>query len=205
MIPYGVDLDKYQIESGEAVRQELGISPDRLVIGMVGRLHVQKGHLYLIEAAEKLTKQFSSLLFVLVGDGPLGEELKDRVHQKHLDAHFQFLGFRHDVDRLLHAFDIFTLPSLYEGLPNVILEAMACGKPVVASHVDGSKELIVPEETGLLVDPKDVDQLVNALGQLIESPSLLKQMGRAGRKRVEEVYSLKKQIETFETMYSMID
>ena len=202
VIPYGVNLDKYNTnDDGIEKRKSIGLTKGDLVVGMVGRLVPQKAHLYLIQAAEAVVKTFPDVKFVLVGDGELHEELGEKTKELGVDKNFIFLGFRNDVDELLSTFDIFTLPSLYEGLPNVVLEAMASGLPVVATPVDGTKEAVVDNETGILVPVKDVEKLAASLVKLLKDKELAKKMGRRGRKRVEEEFSLEKQIRSFEKLY----
>lgn len=201
VIPYGVDLCTYKNGDEPQLRNEIGLRKENIVIGMVGRLVLQKGHMYLIEAAESVVKEFPQVRFVLVGDGPLRNEIENRVMEKGLQDYFLLLGIRHDVPQLLREFDIFCLPSLFEGLPNVILEAMASGLPVVATHVDGTKEAVVPKETGLLIPPKNPSELVRALKILLSDPQKAAAMGRAGRKRVEKYFSLEGQVKSFEKLY----
>ena len=202
IIPYGVNLDQYNTsDDGSEKRKSIGLKKDDLVVGMVGRLVPQKGHVYLIEAAETVVKTFPDVKFVLAGDGELHEELVAKAKKHGVDKNFVFLGFRHDVDELLSTFDIFTLPSLYEGLPNVVLEAMASGLPIVATPADGTKEAVVDNETGILVPIKDVEKLATALIKLLKDKKLAKEMGEKGRKRVEEEFSLEKQVRSFEKLY----
>ena len=138
---------------------------------------------------------------LLVGYGKLREKLEAQVKAAKLENNFIFLGIRKDVNELLRAFDIFTLPSLFEGLPNVILEAMATAKPVVASTVDGNPELVQDKVTGLLVPPTDVDALANALIYLLKHKAEAREMGERGEKSVEEMFSLKRQMQNFENLY----
>ncbi|MCG8603891.1 glycosyltransferase, partial [bacterium] len=155
VIPYGVNLEQFTTGRKDELKTELGIPAQSLVIGTVARLHHQKGHRYLIEAAPGIIRKHPNIRFVFVGDGALRQELEERIRSYGLQDNFVFLGFCEDVNDLLKTFDVFVLPSLYEGLPNVILEAMATGLPVVATAVDGTPELIVENETGYLVPPKD--------------------------------------------------
>ena len=201
IIPYGVDLDVFHIKSDSNIKQTLGIDQKKFVIGTVGRLHPQKGHVYLIEAAQEIVNKKPDTFFVVVGDGKLRDFLENEVKNRNLHRYFYFTGFRNDIPQLLQCFDIFVLPSLYEGLPNVVLEAMATGKPVVATYVDGNKEAVIDGKTGILLPPKDSSGFVNALLHLMEHPDLAKKMGENGRKRVEEHFSLKKQVETFESLF----
>jgi len=200
-IPYGVDLQRYNLSPASKKRKELGVSTDTILFGTVARLHKQKGHVYLIEAAKEVVKEIPNVKFVFIGDGELREELEEQVNKLQIADYFLFLGFRYDVNELLKTLDVFVLPSLYEGLPNVILEAMACGRSVIATSVDGSPEAIENNITGMLVPPRDPDSLKNAISRLAKDKKLRKTMGNQGRHRVEKYFSLRGQLEKFENMY----
>lgn len=202
IIPYGVNLEKFNPQRKTIRRAELGLADDDLIIGQVARLTEQKGHRFLIDAAPQVIAALPNVKFVLVGDGPLRQDLQMRIAEKNLQKHFVLLGFRHDVHELLPLFDIFTLPSLYEGLPNVVLEAMACALPVVATPADGTKEAAVDGQTGLLVPIGDVEALAEKLIEIGRDAALRRSLGQAGRKRVEERFSLTGQVAQFEALYT---
>ncbi len=201
VIPYGVNLERFRDGNNPELRRELGISPETLVAGVVARLHSQKGHRYLIEAARTIIPQVDDVKFVLVGDGELRNDLERSAEQAGIREHFVFLGFRSDVAELLRTFDLFVLPSLYEGLPNVVLEAMATGLPVVATAVDGTVELVDDGVTGYLVEPRRPAALHEKITALLKDPELRSQFGRAGRARVEREYSLRSQVDNFQELY----
>ncbi|MFX0197534.1 MAG: glycosyltransferase family 4 protein, partial [Candidatus Hodarchaeota archaeon] len=203
-IQYGVDTGKFYPIRGRTIRDELGISKEARVLGTVARFTEQKGHQYLIDAAPKIVSAFPDVYFVFVGDGPLRSELHFKVHQLGLDSQVLFLGFRSDVRDLLNAFDVFVLPSLYEGLPNVVLEAMACGKPVIATEVDGTPEAVVQGETGILVPTQDSEALANAIIELLGDRRKVEEMGRRGRERVEMKFSLDSEINKFVELYERL-
>jgi glycosyltransferase involved in cell wall biosynthesis len=203
-IHYGIALNQFQSSNGFInlnKRQELGFTEDDIVIGTVARLAVQKGHAYLVEASKAIVAKYPNVHFVFSGDGPLRSELEKRVEKLGLAEHFHFLGFRNDVSELLFAFDIFVLPSLFEGLPNVILEAMASSRPVVATAVDGTPELIENQISGLLVDPKSPDQLSEAIMAVLAQEDRGIAIGRQARERIEKEFSFAKQFEKFESLY----
>ncbi len=200
VIPYGVNLEMYRRRQDD-LRRQLNISPHDPVIGMVCRLHPQKGHVYLIEAAGRIIDRFPNVHFVLAGTGPLEQELKTEVKAKGLGSYFHFLGFCSDVVSVYSICDIFTLPSLYEGLPNVVLEAMAVSNPVVATPVDGTKEAVVDGETGILVPVRDAEKLAEALIDLLSNPGKAKKMGEKSRERVEKHFSLTAQVKQFQDLY----
>ncbi len=201
VIPYGVDLKLYQVGRNPELKTKLGIPAESPVVGVVARLHQQKGHRYLIQAARSIVASHPAVRFVIVGDGELRPELETQVRENDLSPNFHFLGFRDDVKELLKTFDVFVLPSLYEGLPNVVLEAMATGLPVVATAVDGTIELIVESETGFLVSPKNSQQLSEKISFLLQDDQRRKLFGNRGRVRVEQQYSLEKQVTSFQNLY----
>ncbi len=201
VIPYGVDLERFKNQSNLQLKLQLGIPADAPVIGMVARLQPQKGHIYLFHAIKIVLEKAPQTRLVLVGGGPDREELENLAHNMGLANVVHFLGYRDDIPDLLNTFDIFTLPSLFEGLPNVVLEAMACALPVVATPVDGTKEAVIPDETGILVPVKDPPRLAEALLALLTNPARAREMGQAGRRRVENEFSLELQVKRFEDIY----
>ncbi|MFQ5649768.1 MAG: glycosyltransferase [bacterium] len=201
VIPYGVDLHTYKQGKNPQLRAELGIAPQTAVVGVIARLHEQKGHRYLVEAARAILTKYEDVQFLFAGDGELRDELEKQVAEAKLGEHVKFLGFRNDVKELLRTFDVFVLPSLYEGLPNVILEAMATGLPVVATSVDGTVELVEDGSTGFLVPPKDPRALSDKILRLLADTELRKSFGRQGRQRVVNEYSLELQVNHFQNLY----
>ncbi len=205
LIHYGVDLRKFTRRNGTFdKRGELNIPGDRIVIGTVARAEPYKGVAYLQQAAVQLVQQYPKLDFVFVGDGSLRNELETVVRGLGLSRRIRFLGFRNDVHEIMNAFDIFVLPSLTEGLPNVILEAMASCKPVVATAVGGIPEAVVDGETGLLIPPGDAAAIVRAIKRLLSHNQAALRMGEAGRKRVEELFSLQREVSSFDHLYQRL-
>jgi glycosyltransferase involved in cell wall biosynthesis len=172
------------------VRRELGLPAEVPVIGLVGRLdHWGKGHKELFAAMVRLTARYP-VQALIVGGGRREAELKQAAADLGLADAVHFLGSRRDVPDLLHAMDIFVLPSYSEGLSLALMEAMAAGLPVVASRVGGNPELVEDGDTGLLIPPQDADALAAALERLLADPTGAKTMGEKARRRVEENYSL---------------
>ena len=133
----------------------------------------------------------------MVGDGPLRSALSDTARALHLNGAVTFLGNRRDIPELLRVFDLFVLSSVKEGLPIVLLEAMAAGLPVVATAVDGNPELVVHQETGLLVPPRDAEALAEAICDLLEHPEKAQRMGRRGQERVRQHFSFEKMVQAY--------
>lgn len=196
----GVPVDQFNDERFSStaaiasVRAELGILPSTFVVGMVSRLLRDKGLVEFFEAAVKVSQVFPQAYFLHVGDTPpldqtgFGREFQQRVSQNGLKSRFVFAGFRSDVARFYHAMDIFVLPSYHEGMPRSIMEAMASGKPVVATDIPGCRDEVVHGETGLLVPVKDAEALSQAILKLLRDPELARWMGQAGRQRAIELF-----------------
>lgn len=184
-----------------SVRQQLNLSLGVKVVICIANFFFKKGHKVLIEAASTVVKNYSNVKFLFVGDGPLRNELVALVTLLDLNGHIDFLGFRRDIPEILGISDIFVLPSLWEGLPLALLEAMATGKAVVASNVLGNSEVVLPNKTGILTPPKDSDALAKAIIYLIEHPEIAQDMGRLARERVATHFSCYSTIRKTEELY----
>ncbi len=191
-------------ETRQATRQTLGIAEDVLLLGSVGRLHRQKGFTHLLAALPTIKAQFPQVKLLLVGDGELCDALEAQTAELGLQESVIFTGTRTDVPTLLTALDLFVLPSLWEGLPNVILEAMAVGLPVVATAVGGTPELVVDGSTGCLVPPSNPAALAKAIGDLLAQPAQRQQMGAAGRVRVEQQFTIQRMVQATEALYGRL-
>jgi glycosyltransferase involved in cell wall biosynthesis len=204
-IPYGVDGRKFRpLPGSESLRRELGIPRGSLVFGTIARLTEQKGHRYLLEALPEIVRKQPAAFFVFAGDGPLRESLESRVSSLGIQKHVRFLGFRSDIPELMASFDAFVLPSLYEGLPNAVLEAMACGKPVIATAVDGTPEAVVHGATGWLVPPRDPPALAEAVLRFCSDPRLMRTLGRHARERALKRFGIDRQITAFDELYRQL-
>ena len=208
-IPNGVDTSSYrQMPDPAEVRRELGFPEDAFVVGSLGRLHEQKGYAYLIDAAARLTPEYANVHFFIAGYGPLEEALRTRIEALGLSSRVRLLGYRRDVMRLLSAMDLFVLPSLWEGMPNALLEAMAAGKPAVATRVDGNVDLVVDGETGLLTPSGDAAALAEAMARFLSEASaageceLAREMGRRARERAQRVFSIKRMVIAYANLYN---
>lgn len=203
----GIDLKKVRptISSG-AKRQELGIPEDAIVIGTVCRLVPVKGIENLLRAIGALCEAPGELpvRLLVVGDGPLRSELETLARELAIDRKTLFLGERNDVYDLMNLFDIYALPSLHEGIPMALLEAMALERPVVASSVGGIPEVLTDMEEGKLVSAQDVDALRKALRELALSRPLRERMGKAGRERVARCYESKKTASEVRELYGYL-
>ena len=205
VIPNGIDLTPWDaLPTMTEARRELDLPQEAKVIGTLGRLHRQKGHRYLLEASRKVVAEFPDAVFLIAGYGPLRGRLEAMARKAGLAEKVRFLGYRRDVPRILAALDIFVLPSLWEGMSNALLEAMAAAKPVVATKIDGNVEQVLHGETGLLVEPEDADALAEALLELCRDPDKAREMGRRGRERVEKVFPLKRMTDATLALYARL-
>ncbi|WP_162604978.1 glycosyltransferase family 4 protein [Geomonas terrae] len=184
----GVDVAAFDIGAKPSdLASELGFNSGCTVLGMISSLTPEKNHELALQALSRIGSEDVKLL--IVGDGPLDSVLKARVSQAGLGSRVLFLGRRSDVRKILSMIDIFLLPSLQEGLPMALLEAMACGKAVIASKVGDAKNLVTSGTNGLLVHPCDTDGLAAAIETLLANPSLVAKLGRQARRTVVEQFS----------------
>jgi glycosyltransferase involved in cell wall biosynthesis len=206
VIHSGVDLNcfKRSATKSNPKRDELGISPDSLVVGYVGWLIPIKGVTYLVEAMAEVVQRHPHSLLVLVGKGDeKGEEemkLREQVENLGLAYKVRFLGWRPDVNEIMGCFDIFVLPSLNEGMGRVLVEAMAVGLPIVASRVGGIPDLVKDGENGLLVPPADAGALERAISDLLSDKPKRKRMGGAGKKMCRP-YSTEAMVKQIDDLY----
>jgi glycosyltransferase involved in cell wall biosynthesis len=182
----GVDvavLDPRRVD-GTAVRGALGIPPDALVIGAIGRLVWQKGHVLLLRAVARLLEDAPHLRLLLAGAGEEEEPLRAEARALGLEDRVVFAGYRRDVPAILAAMDVFALPSRKENMPQVLLEAMAMGRPVVSTATIGVREVLEHGQSGFVVATGDVNALAERLAVLARAPALREQMGARGRERI---------------------
>jgi glycosyltransferase involved in cell wall biosynthesis len=202
----GVELDKFnrRKQKKTCLRKEFNIPPDSPLIGTVGRMVWQKGFEYLIRAAPMVLQSFPQTRFLMVGDGHLKNDLIDLASSLQIRDSFIFTGFLHDVYQILSELDVFVLPSLREGYPLIILEAMATSKPIISTAIDGITEQIEDGVNGILVPPKDSESLASAIINLLRDPSLSKRLGRKARERVTEQFSVEKMVAETRMVYQQV-
>ncbi len=191
----GVDADALDRLCGKtdaaAVKQELGSPVDAPMLLLLARTVANKGIREYLEAARQLVEAGTSARFVLAGVGPLDAEIAAYIQRHRLEKNVMFLGWRNDAHRLMAACDIYVLPTYYpEGLPVSVLEAMGCGKPVVATQHRGCEDEVVDGVTGLLIPVRDSTALAGAIKRLLDDPSEAKRLGEAGRRRIDEHYRI---------------
>ena len=175
-------------DARDRARQVLGIAPDAVVVGAVGRLTYQKAPEDFLLAIRELGRRRPEVVGVWVGGGELAERV-GRLARSAAGPRIVLAGDRSDVPEIMPAFDVFALPSRYEGLPTVVVEAMMCGVPVVATAVNAVGDVVVPGETGLLVPPQRPDLLAEAVSYLLDSPDAAARMAAAARERLGSRFS----------------
>ncbi|MGB9006902.1 MAG: glycosyltransferase family 4 protein [Candidatus Aminicenantales bacterium] len=202
VIRNGVDLGLLK-PGGEAkkLKMELGLQTARPLIGTVARLHRQKGLTYLIQAAPQIRSSFPGAKIVVVGGGPLRQELEQEAVRRGVGDVLLFLGERSNVPDLLNLFDVFVLPSLWEGLPYVLVEAAYLRKPIVATAVDGNPEVIEDGKTGLLIPPADPSALAATVILLVQDKTLAGRLAKAARFAIPPRFGLKKMIGETQQLY----
>jgi glycosyltransferase involved in cell wall biosynthesis len=177
----GAPLDEFAPvprERARRVRHELGFPDDALVVGSIGRLNAQKGHRFLVEAAARLLPSRPQVRVLVGGDGDLMAELRQQAEALGIADRVVFAGHRTDVPDLLGALDVFCISSLYEGTPLALFEAMAAGKAIVSTSVDGCREVLEDGVTGVLVPPADAAALASGLDRVLGDTALREGLGR---------------------------
>lgn len=192
----GIDLDKFSYQP-----KDLGLEPK---LGIIGRLEKQKGHKYLLKALVNVLKDFPQAQLWIIGEGSLHSQLERQARQLKIDKNVKFLGARKNIPEILAGLDIFVMPSLWEGLGVAAIEAQACGVPVIASKVDGLKEVVEDKKTGLLVEPKNSRALAEAIIWSLKHPKIVKQVIINARRSVEEKFDIKKMVSKYEALYQKL-
>jgi glycosyltransferase involved in cell wall biosynthesis len=186
----GVDPSAFPSQTNrKKVREELGIVSGPVLV-MIARLTEAKGHRFLLQALPHLIEAWPQLCCVFVGDGELRDQLHRLTVELAVERSCRFLGVREDIADILAAADVVVLPSLSEGFPFVLLEALAMGCPVVASRVNGTPELIEHHKTGLLVPARDSQALMMAIQEVLSNPTAAAKMGAEGRAVVRERFTV---------------
>ena len=196
-----VDTANVPASPSKLLKSELELNDKAQIIGNISALRLQKDHDTLIRAMKIVAEKVPDAILVVAGDGDQKEALLALISELGIANNVKLLGYRSDVGELLGQFDIFVLSSLYEGLPLCILEAMAAGKPIVATDADGTNELIIDDVTGLLAPTKNPEKLAQAMITLLESPDKAKQLGSTAQKLVQEKYSIKTMMQKYEQFY----
>ena len=204
VIHNGVNLTKFNPTLTSNLRNEFGFASHTPVIGMIARLDSQKNPQTFVKAAAIVLESIEYAKFICAGDGVLYPEIKQMIDELNIAKSFILTGWRQDVPELLSTIDIFVIPSLWEGLPLSIIEAMAMGKPVISSDIPGSRELVMHNNTGLLVPPKNPEQLANAIIDLIQNKDKAKRFANNGQQLVKEKLDMNRIVEQHEEVYERL-
>jgi glycosyltransferase involved in cell wall biosynthesis len=201
----GMDVDAY-LEAGalrEAVRERYGIGPDEVVIGKIARLFPLKGHRFLLEAAPRILQGCPEARFLLVGNGILRNDLEQQAERAGVRDRVTFTGLvpPEQIPGLVSAMDVVAHASLREGLARVLVQGLLCEKPVVTFALDGAPEVIIPGETGYLVEPESVQGLAEAVLRAIRDPEQAHRMAREGRRRFANRFRVETMVSDTESLY----
>jgi glycosyltransferase involved in cell wall biosynthesis len=201
----GIDFSLYDPKrtAGE-IKGELGLESSWPIVGSVGRLSEQKAQYYLIEAIALLKPTYPKIKLLLVGEGELRPHLEKRIQELDLSSNVSLLGEREDIADLLSVFDVYGMSSRWEGVGRALTEAMYRGLPIVATAVNGVKEFIVHEKTGLLVMPRDPNAVAVAIDRVVAHSDLSQRLGANARRKAEELIDGKKMIAEIKELYARL-
>ncbi len=200
----GIEITKFDDNFDSLqTKRKIGLKLDTLVIGNVANLNPPKGHKYLLEAMPIVLHEIQNTKLIIIGDGALRSELENQTEKLRISENVIFLGRRNDIPELLSIMDVFVMPSITSGETFCIAaaEAMAMGKPVVASRIGGLPEVVADTKTGFLVPPKNPAALAAAIIKLLKDRKLALDMGQAGKKRVGQEFTLDKMVKRTEQLY----
>jgi len=203
-----ISVDSFQNSASGSVRKEickqLNIPFGAAAVVSAGRLSPEKGHRFLVEAIGMLRGSSNNTHFVFCGDGPCQKDLERRAKELGISEICHFVGFRRDLKEIFQAMDLMVLPSLTEGLPNVVLEAFACRKPVVATRVGGVPEIVEDGVNGILVPQERPDLLAEAIKSCLDSPDKARRMGEAGYIKAKSEFTFESQTQKLEAIYNQL-
>jgi len=201
-IPNVIDAQQYDLNIDlEKKKRELGVEANYPILGVVARLDEQKGHIYLLRAMPRIMEEYPAAALLVIGDGPLRKNLENFCSKLEITKQVKFLGVRDDIKDIMALIDVFILPSLWEGMPNVLLEAMALKRPIVATRVGGVEELIEDKKSGILVAPADEKSLAEAIVHILASPDRGKVLGELAKKEVERRFTVEAMLRKIEGLY----
>lgn len=209
-IPNGIETENFQSSArnnSNGIRAELGLTENDILVGAVGNIMREKGYDCLIEAAHILRKKLDNVNFIVAGgdfDQALTDQLKNSVSTKGLDGSFHFLGKRNDIPLLLRDIDLYVNSSLTEASPLSVIEAMAAGKPVVASDCGGVGDIVIDRETGFLVKAGDSGRLAEAIYNLLINPEQMNTFGRKGAERAQKVFDVRMNVSMIQQQYEQL-
>lgn len=189
--------------AADGVRTEMGIPADAPIVGTVANFKAHKGHQYLLEAAVLVREAVPNVRFMWIGVGPMEDGLRRKSEQMGLNGTMLFTGFRHDAPTLMRTFDLFALPSLHEGLPIALVEAMTLGKPVVVTDAGGIPEVVQDGKQGYMVPSRDPIALADRIVIMLQDPALRRRMGEAAQLRAAE-FDIRRSVARMERLYEEV-
>lgn len=195
------DMDNKKLKEK---KKELGIPLDAIVIGKVANFEPRKGYKYMVRAAGELNDQFEDLLFLFVGDGWYRDQVEEMVSGSGLEDRIIFTGFRRDIAEVMATFDVFAFTSLWEGLPQVLVQAAAEGLPIVTFDVEGAKEVVQNGRNGYVVPSKDVGALVKKIAELVENDEKRISMGSKGPKQIGDEWTVERMQNKTKELYNSL-
>jgi glycosyltransferase involved in cell wall biosynthesis len=203
----GVPMEEFNRprSAGEVAtaRAELGVRADDLLLGSVTRLHDSKGNEYLVDAARLVLDQRPQARFLVFGEGPLRSDLEAQARRLGVGERFQFAGFARDVARVVSAFDVSVFPSLWEGTPLTVFEALAMGKPIVATDADGLVDVLTHDQDAIIVPKRDAPALASAMVRLIDEPETRARLSAAARVSARQ-YDIATFVSKMERLYELL-
>jgi glycosyltransferase involved in cell wall biosynthesis len=205
-IPTGVELEEFfPQEKNRALLAQLGVPADAFIFGSVAVLRSWKGHIYLLEALHELIQGGVRAFLLLVGEGPYREVIEEKITRLGLEPWVKLVGFREQVAPWFALMDVVVLASYAnEGVPQSVLQAQAMSRPVIGTRVGGIPEVIIEEETGLLVPPRDSQSLARGMTRLMEDPDYRRELGGRGRALVVEGFSMEQMAAEIEAVYDAL-
>jgi len=202
IIPNGIDTNHFSsLEKENSIRLEFGINASTIVIGFIARMTKQKDPIILLKVFSKLMNSHDNLVLLMVGDGDMQKQVETFIDDNGLMQNVRLLGFRDDIREIIGSLDLYCLPSLWEGMPLGLLEAMSMGKAVVTTNVDGTREVVNHNINGLLFQPGDVNSLYECLNQLIEDGVQRKKLGKFAQKTIKENHGVNRMILETQKVY----
>ena len=204
VVHHGIDLNKFSELNTIDLREQLGLSENDFIIGFVGRLSIQKGIKYMLDAFRMVADELKNVHLVIAGTGELEGMVKEFATKFNLERKIHLLGFRNDIPALMRTFDILLLPSLWEGFGIVLIEAMASGKPIVATNASSIPEIVKDGWNGILVPPENAEAISDALKKLISEPELQIKFAEEGLKIIQEKFTIDRMISDYESIFHEI-
>jgi glycosyltransferase involved in cell wall biosynthesis len=205
VIPSGIDFSPFDdVPIWNYLHREFNFAPDDYLVGIVAHLADHKGHKYLIKATQLLREQTDKIRVIVVGEGPLRLDLTKKAKELNVDDIVYFLGFREDVPQILSSLDLFVLSSYLEGMGSSLLDAMACSLPIVATQVGGIPEVVINDETGILVPPRNPSSLAKAILKLYHDKDLATRLGQRGNEVVRQKFSAEAMADKIIDVYERI-